>query len=114
MPTKGFFASLFDLSFDSLITTKIVKVVYVLVLVLIALGYLVFLVSSFVRDPAVGVAVLVLGIPVAFFYVIVARIQLEIVIAVFRIMESNVEIAAQGRGRAAPPAPPVAGPDPAY
>ena len=37
---KGFLASLFDPSFSSLITTKVIKVIYILSMILIGLGAL--------------------------------------------------------------------------
>lgn len=104
---KGFFASLFDLSFSSLVTTKIIKVLYVITLVLIGLGYIVFTLSAFSADPAAGALVLfILGPLVALFYVVYARVFLEIVIALFRIMESNVEMAGLMRGQSQPVATP--------
>jgi hypothetical protein len=100
---KGFFASLFDLSFSSLVTTKIIKVLYVITLVLIGLGYIVFTISAFSADPAAGALVLfIFGPLVALFYVVYARVFLEIVIALFRIMESNVEMAGLMRGQSQP------------
>jgi hypothetical protein len=100
---KGFFASLFDLSFSSLVTTKIIKVLYVITLVLIGLGYVVFTISAFSADSAAGALVLfIFGPLVALFYVVYARVFLEIVIALFRIMESNVEMAGLMRGQSQP------------
>jgi len=107
---KGFFASLFDLSFSSLITTKIIKVLYVLTLVGIGLGYVVFTISAFASDPAIGAIILfVVGPIVSLLYIVYARVFLEIVIALFRIMESNIEIAGK-LGGGPPPAAPVATP----
>jgi hypothetical protein len=104
---KGFFASLFDLSFSSLVTTKIIKVLYVITLVLIGLGYLVFTISAFAADSGAGALVLfIIGPLVALFYTIYARVFLEIVIALFRIMESNVEMVGLMRGQGQPAAVP--------
>lgn len=104
---KGFFASLFDLSFSSLITTRIIKVLYVLALIAIGLGYLVFTISAFASDTAFGVITLfVLGPIVALIYVVYARVFLEVVIALFRIMESNVEMVGLLRDRQGTSTPP--------
>jgi hypothetical protein len=102
-----------------LVTTKIIKVLYVITLVLIGLGYIVFTISAFSADPAAGALVLfIVGPFVALFYVVYARVFLEIVIALFRIMESNVEMAGLMRGQSqaaaipstpsVPPTPPAA------
>jgi len=100
---KGFFSSLFDLSFSSLVTTKIIKVLYVITLVLIGLGYVFFTVSAFAADSGAGVFVLVIVGPLlALFYTVYARVLMEIIIALFRIMESNIEIAGLMRGQGQP------------
>jgi hypothetical protein len=110
--TKGFFGSLFDISFSSLITTKIIKVLYVLTLILIGLGYVFFTISAFAADSGAGALVLfIVGPILSLFYVVYARVFLEIVIALFRIMESNVEIAGLLRSGGSPA--PAATPGPA-
>jgi hypothetical protein len=122
-----FIRSLFDVSFTSLVTTRVIKFLYVLSMALIALGALVFIFAAFRSDVVSGV--LVLGIVAPFLsllYLTYVRVILEIVIAVFRIMETNVELVALARGDAptaplapapepppAPPAPPSVPPPPA-
>ena len=93
MPKKGFFASLFDLSFTSFITTKIIKFLYVLTLVLIGLFALAFVIAAFDQSTGFGVAALLVLAPLGFLlYAIYSRVLLEFLIAVFRIMESNHEL----------------------
>ena len=124
---KGFFGSLFDLSFKSLITTKIIKVIYVLWMIVIGLGALGLIVSGFSHSAATGLLVLIVVAPLlALVYLILARVWLEIVIVLFRIMENTQQLVALGErivpptalaGASPPPAapPPVAPPpgDPA-
>lgn len=106
MPEKGFFASLFDLSFSSLVTTKVIKFVYVLTLIAIGLLGLVFIVAAFVKSLALGLLTLVILAPlVSLFYVVYARVLLEFVIAVFRIMEYQRDMLEIARQQARPPAP---------
>ena len=101
---RGFFKSLFDISFTSLITTRIIKVLYVLSLIGIGLFYLVWVIGAFTRDTAFGVLVLLaLGPLAALFWAIVVRVYLEVVIALFRIMETNVEMAGILRRGSSPP-----------
>jgi hypothetical protein len=110
---KGFFASLFDLSFSSLITTKIIKVLYVLTLATIGLAYLAFTISAFAADSTAGLFVLFIGGPImALVYIVYARVFLEIVIALFRIMESNLQIADRLSDRQPAPASPATPPPP--
>lgn len=108
---KGFFGSLFDVSFDSLVTTKIVKVVYVLYMVAIALLALGFIVSAFAASTVSGVLVLLIGAPLgSLIYLIFARVFLEAIIALFRIMENTQQLVAQGLPGSSPAGPTLATP----
>jgi hypothetical protein len=112
---KGFFGSLFDISFSSFITTKIVKVLYVLSLILIGLFALGFVISAFSQSAALGLVVLLIVAPLgALLYAIYTRVILEVLIAIFRIMESNFELVRLQRSALASAAPPLptSGPGP--
>jgi uncharacterized membrane protein len=118
MPEQGFLASLFDVEFKSLITTKVIKVLYILSMIVIGLAALAFVAAAFANSVAGGLIVLLIVAPlVALLYLIYVRVLLEIVIAVFRIMETNTELVGlqrahggggPGPGVAAPPPPPPA------
>jgi hypothetical protein len=114
MPQKGFFGSLFDFSFTSFVTTKIVKFLYVLTVVLLGLGALVFVIASFSSSAAAGLFMLFIGAPLAFLlYVIYTRVLLELFIAIFRIMETNTELVAlQRQALVGVPGPPTAATSP--
>ncbi|HWI72517.1 MAG TPA: DUF4282 domain-containing protein [Baekduia sp.] len=85
---RGFFSSLFDISFTSFITTKIIKVIYVLTLIGIGLVALAFVVAAFQENAALGLFVLLIGAPIiALIYTVYARVILEFIIQVFRISE---------------------------
>ena len=102
MPEQGFLASLFDVEFKSLITTKVIKVLYILSMIGIGLVALAFVVAAFNNNAAAGLLVLIIVAPLmALLYLIYVRVLLEIVIAVFRIMETNTELVALQRGHVA-------------
>ncbi len=108
---RGFFASLFDISFTSLITTKLIKVLYVLSLVAIGITYFAFVVSAFAASAGLGALVLlIVGPLMALFWTVFVRVSLEVVVALFRVMETNVEIAANTSAGA--PSAPAGGPPP--
>ena len=111
---KGFFGSLFDVSFSSLITTKVIKVLYVLSMVLIGLMALVIVASAFTQSVGAGLFTLLILAPLAaLLYLIYVRVILEVIICVFRIMETNVELVGLQRaatGQPTPPPPPPPGP----
>jgi len=91
---KGFFGALFDLSFSSLITTKIIKILYVLSIILAAIAYIGWVITGFNADAGIGVFVLLIAGPIGLLLsIIYARVILEIIIVVFRLLETNIAIA---------------------
>ena len=86
--SKGFFGSLFDFSFTSFVTTKIIKVLYVLILVLAVVSALVYTIIAFRVSPGFGILTLVIGDPL-FIIIVMAfwRLVLEAFIVVFRISD---------------------------
>ena len=123
MPNQGFLASLFDVSFKSLVTTRVIKVLYILSMVLIGLTALFFVGAAFNNSAAAGLFTLVVIAPfISLLYLVYVRVLLEIVIAIFRIMETNVELvelqraqpvaAAAPTSAPAPPQPPPSAPPP--
>jgi hypothetical protein len=106
MPNEGFLASLFDMSFSSLVTTRVIKVLYILSMILIGLAALFFVVAAFNNSVGAGLITLVVIAPfISLLYLVYVRVLLEIVIAVFRIMETNVELVALQRERSPAPSP---------
>ncbi len=86
--TGGFFAALFDYSFNTFITPMIIKFVYVLVTVGIAIGYLVIAIATFSRSTSVGVLwLLIIGPILAVLSLALARMTLEFYLAVVRVSE---------------------------
>ena len=66
MRAKGFFASLFDYSFSSYITPRIIRVLYVLATVLVALWTLVIILLAFKASSTLGILALLIGGPIYF------------------------------------------------
>lgn len=92
---KGFFNLLLDFSFQEFVTTRLIKVMYAILLVLIAVGTLVGLAAALIgmRDSVLaGLGLLCLTPLVALLYVIGARVWMELVIVVFRIAENLSEL----------------------
>ncbi|MSX02691.1 MAG: DUF4282 domain-containing protein [Actinobacteria bacterium] len=122
IPTSrnGFFSSLFDFSFSRLVTTRVVKWLYMLLIVVVGIGWVTAIVSSIIAGSISGVLIAVIGGAIAaLLTVIYGRIVLELVLAIFRILETNREIAYLQRqqlggapppgvaGEASPPYPPA-------
>ncbi len=90
MANNGFLKNLFDTSFSEFLTTKIIRVIYIIGIVFCGIGALIFLFSGdlnfFVR---------LIGAPVAFFlYVILLRIWLEVVMVIFKIADNTSKMVA--------------------
>jgi len=113
---QGFLASLFDTSFASLITPRVIKVIYIITMVVIGLAALFWIVAAFAQSVALGLVVLVIAAPiVSLLYLIYTRVLLEVIIALFRIMESNQELVQIQRGvpvTMPPTTPPPPAPEP--
>jgi hypothetical protein len=122
---KGFLASLFDLSFASLIGTRVIAFLYVVALIagaLLILTPAIALVggtfrASFSSGATVGLVVLVLS-PLLFgLYAIATRFQFELLVALFRIADNTSRMAyyaqadsRQGAAEATPVATPSSEP----
>jgi Domain of unknown function (DUF4282) len=110
MKRAGFIRSLFDLSFDSFVTPRMITVLYVLGMVVVGLVLLAMIVSGFgtifmgIRIHAWGLSLkglllLVLSPVIAVIYLALIRMWLELVVVLFKIKES-LETMAQGGSRA--------------
>jgi hypothetical protein len=86
--------SLFDLSFTRFVSPDIAKYVYMLVMALVALGYLGLVFAAFQYGVGFGIFVLVLFGPlVSLIYLVLARAGLEALIATMRTAENTRELA---------------------
>jgi uncharacterized protein DUF4282 len=85
---RGFLGALFDFSFTSFVTTKIIKVLYVLIMILTTLAALVYTVIAFRVSALFGLLTLVIGDPL-FIIIVMAfwRLVLESFVVRFRIAE---------------------------
>jgi Domain of unknown function (DUF4282) len=84
---SGFFSALFDFSFSSFATPKIVKFVYLLATIVIALGFLGWVIGAFSANVGFGILVLILGAVAALVWLAFIRMTLEIYYAVVRMSE---------------------------
>jgi hypothetical protein len=88
----GFLASLFDFSFTSFVTTKLVKLLYAIGMAFNAMVALVFAVAGFTHGLFSGLLTLVVAPLMFFAYVICWRVLMELIIVLFRAAEHLTEI----------------------
>ena len=119
MEPKGFLASLFDTSFANLVTPRVIRIIYIISMVVIGLAALFWIGAAFSQSAAFGLLVLVIAAPlVSLLYLIYTRVLLEVIMALFRIMEYNAELvtlqraATPGAPAASVPPPAAAAPEP--
>jgi hypothetical protein len=97
--SKGFLAALFDFGFTTFVTPKIVKVLYVLIMIGLGLGALVVLFTFFRINLIAGIFGLLIVAPL-YFIVSLAfyRIIMELFVVVFRISDDLRAIRERGAG----------------
>ena len=100
MEQKGLLGSLFDLSFTEFVTTRVIKVLFVLAIAISAIGAFTMLIGGIAKGGGAAFLFIILA-PIAFFlYVLMARIWLEVIIVLFRIAENTGRLVEQGKKNA--------------
>jgi hypothetical protein len=90
---KGFFGALFDLSFKSYVVPKLLKLIFILVIIFSGLGGLVEIAIAFKLNAAAGVFTLLIGAPLEFFFsVILWRVIIEFIMSWFNAVKSLAAI----------------------
>ena len=106
MQAQSFFSSLFDYSFRSFVTPRIIKILYVLATILISLWTLAIVLAGFNVSSGAGLLTLIVLGPLFFVLsMIYARVVLELIIVFFRINGNVQEIRDERIGGAPQPAP---------
>ena len=97
MTTKGSVGMLFDLSFTEFVTTRVIKVLFIIGVIFAAIGTIALIVAGFSAGAGMGILFLLLS-PIAFLlYVLAARIWCEMIIVLFRIAENTSRLVDQNK-----------------
>ncbi len=96
-PRGGFFEALLDTRFDHLITPSLIRFLYVIAIVVLALGALAVIIAGFAESAGTGIVLLILAPLGALIYLIVTRLWLELIVVAFKIREAAEEVAANTR-----------------
>ena len=97
MSQKSSIGMLFDLSFTEFVTTRFIKVLFVIGIIFAAIGAIVLIVSGFGAGAVTGILFLILSPIVFLIYVFIVRIWCEIIIVVFRIAENTSRLVDQNK-----------------
>lgn len=97
LPQRSFFSALMDTQFNTLITPSLVRFVYIIAMVLIAIGMLVAIIAGFAESAGTGILLLIIAPIIALFYLIVTRLWLELVVVLFKVRDATEETAVNTR-----------------
>jgi hypothetical protein len=100
--TTPFFGKLFDLTFTKFVTPSLVQLIYGLGMALILLVWLVALIASLTQGFMAFLGMLVIGTIVAFLYLLMLRVWMELIIILFRLGDTTQQIATALTGNAPP------------
>lgn len=107
---KGLLKGLFDFSFTTFVTVKFAKVIYVLLLLGWAAGWLAFIVVNLANDMSgagTKLAMILLVFPIGgVLSLVYIRVIVESIVVIFRIAENTASIAgrhSQGPAQGQPP-----------
>lgn len=99
---RGFIDSLFDFSFTTFVTSKIIKYLYgvwIATSAVSCVSWTIYLATQLHRDVPMGLIAIFM---IAYFamIVILGRVAMEVLIVLFRIAENTAELAERGRAHA--------------
>lgn len=93
----GFFEALLDTRFDHLITPSMIRFLYVVAMIVLALGTLAAIIGGFAESAGTGILLLILAPIGALIYLIITRLWLELIVVAFKIREAAEEVAVNTR-----------------
>src|SRR5262249_43055507 len=84
---KNFFAGLFDFSFDHLLTRRIVKLLYIILILVGGIAVVAWVVVGMQQSPAEGLINLVAGVLSLFVGILALRVLLELALVILKIAD---------------------------
>ncbi len=85
---KGFFTTLFDFSFSEFIVPKVIQTLFVIGILGAAIGAFFFIAWGFRASFLAGLLTMLISPIVFVIYVILVRVYLEVVMVLFRILDT--------------------------
>ncbi|MDN5779970.1 MAG: DUF4282 domain-containing protein, partial [Humibacillus sp.] len=94
--SSGFISALFDFTFTRFVTPMLVRFVYLLATVVLAITWLAFLIASFTQGIGYGLFVLIIGPIIVIIYLAIIRMTLEFYLSVVRMSQDIHQRLPQG------------------
>lgn len=92
MEEKGFLATIFDFSFSEFVTTKVIKFLLGLAIIVNVIFTIMIIVGGFSNSTFQGIIFLILSPVIYLILMLFSRIYLELIIVIFRIAENLIKI----------------------
>jgi hypothetical protein len=86
-----------DTRFDHLITPSLIRFLYVVAMIVLAIVALIAIIAGFAEGAGTGVLLLILAPIGALIYLIITRLWLELIVVTFKIREAAEEVAVNTR-----------------
>lgn len=92
------FSALFDLTFTRFLTVGVIKIIYLLGIVLMAVAWLAMVITGFSISFLGGLGAIIVATIVMVGYLLMLRVWLELIVVLFRIGQNTAHIAANTGG----------------
>jgi hypothetical protein len=92
MEEKATLADVFDFTFTKFVTPIVIKIAFIVMLVLGALGWLMMVIAGFSNNFGTGLGALIFGGLFFLMFVLVYRIMFELVMVIFAIKKNTDRI----------------------
>lgn len=86
---QGGINDLFDFTFTKFITPTVIRIVYILVIVFAAIGWLAALIGGFTSSVQAGFGALIFGTLFALIGILMWRVLLELTMVIFKIKDNT-------------------------
>jgi len=98
LEAKNFIRSLYDFSFSSFITLRVIRILYVLITIVYSLGALIVFAGLLLKHTVTDVIFAIIVVPIGYLiYLTVARIGLEVLMVIFN-LGNDVRAMREGAG----------------
>ena len=94
--SSGFISALFDFTFTRFVTPMLVRYVYLLATVVLAVTWLTALITAFTQGVGLGLFVLIIGPIIVIIYLALIRMTLEFYLSVVRMSQDIHQRLPQG------------------
>jgi hypothetical protein len=97
MSQKNPIGMLFDLSFTEFITTRVIKVLFIIGVIFALIGTIALIIGGFSASTLTGIVSLIFSPVIFLLYVLGVRIWCEMIIVIFRIAENTSRLVDQNK-----------------